>query len=151
MGAMTGIHSDNIVIGSGELYIDLLDDAGKPTGERYLGDSPGASLSVSTERVTVTRADGPIRVRLVDRVRSIERSLSLILHDISAENLALFVAAPAPTEVAARAAGRTGNKAQVIVPSADRWFALGQPDELPLGVGGGVHRRRQKGGDHLRQ
>ena len=44
MSAATDIHRNNVVIGSGELCLDLLDGDGNATGERYPGDSVGASL-----------------------------------------------------------------------------------------------------------
>ena len=42
-------HTNNTIIGSGEVFLDLI-EAGEYTGERYLGDSIGASLTVATER-----------------------------------------------------------------------------------------------------
>ena len=132
MSAATQTHRNNIVIGSGELFIDLLSGDGKTTGERYLGDSPGASLSVAAERVTVMSGDGPVAVRLIDKVRSIERTLSLTLHDISAENLALFVGAAAPADVGASSSRVTDEEHRV---RAGRWYQLGASTANPRGVG----------------
>lgn len=47
---------------------------------------------MTTERTQVYSGDGPVAERLIEIVRSITRSLSMALHDMSAENLALFVA-----------------------------------------------------------
>ena len=127
-------HTNNIVVGAGEFYLDLLDDAGGLTGERYLGDSIGGSLSITTERTTVFKGDGPVAEQLVDSVRSITRTLTVTLHDISPENLALFVGAPEPSDSAAIAASAVTDEAHTVRPG--RWYQLGQSDANPSGVRG---------------
>ena len=100
MSLTTKNHTDNVIVGAGELYVDLLDSNDDTTGERFLGDGVGASLSVATERVQVFSGTGPVARKLVDAVRSIERSFSVTLRDMSPENLALFVGATAVEDVA---------------------------------------------------
>ncbi|MDD9993225.1 MAG: hypothetical protein OXP75_15620 [Rhodospirillales bacterium] len=81
--------TDNIVIGAGEVYLDL-HEGGAPTGERYLGDAVGAALEITTEETTVFSGSGPVARELARVARSVTRSVTLTLHDISLENLALF-------------------------------------------------------------
>ena len=81
--------TDNIVIGAGEVYLDL-HEAGAPTGERYLGDAVGAALEITTEETTVFSGSGPVARELARIARSVTRTVTLTLHDISMENLALF-------------------------------------------------------------
>ena len=85
--------ADNIVIGAGRLYVATLDGDGDPGPERYLGDSVGASLTGGEgERLQVFAGDGADSSRkLVDKLLDVSRSMSLTLHDLSLDNIALFV------------------------------------------------------------
>ena len=121
-------HTDNIVIGSGELYLDLLDDDDAITGERYLGDGVSASLAVTTERTQVFSGSGPVARKLVDKVRSLTRSMSIALHDISPENLALFVGAPEPDDVTDAAGAVTD---EVLTVKKRRYYQLGVKTTKP--------------------
>ena len=134
--AMTGRaqHTSNVVIGAGELYIDLLDDDGALTGERYLGDTIGASLSVATETSQVFTGDGPVAEEIHAIARSVTRSFSMILHDMSAENYALFIVgedADAPVTATAVAD-------ESIVVRRGRWYQLGATAANPLGAWAGA-------------
>ena len=125
-------HTNNVLVGAGEFYINLYDDRDNLTDERYLGDSVGGSLSVTTERVTVQSGDGPVARNLVDAVRSIERTLTLTLRDISHENLSLFVGAEAIEDVATRGAAVV-DEAHTV--KQGRFYQLGVSAEKPTGVG----------------
>ena len=82
---------DNIVIGAGEVYLDLVAAGGARAGERYLGDAVSATLGIVTEETTVFSGTGPVAQELSRVVRQIARQFTLTLHDISMENLQLFV------------------------------------------------------------
>lgn len=86
-------HSNNTVLGNGEVYIDVY--AGNPSArtfkERYLGDSVGATLSVTSERTTIQSGDGAVAQDLVDIVRSTSRQFGFTLRDSSIENWNLFL------------------------------------------------------------
>ena len=126
----TTTKKSNIVIGAGRLYADLL-DGGEYTGERYLGDAVGAALSITTERTQVFSGSGPVAEKLADIVRSITRTITLTLHDMSAENLALFVSGEAASE--AQAAAAVVDEALTVNPG--RWYQLGAAKAKPGGVG----------------
>ena len=132
MSATTKKHTDNIVIGAGELYIDLLDGDDGTAGERYLGDGVGASLSVTTERVQVFSGTGPVARKLVDAVRSINRSMSITLHDMSHDNLALFVGATEVEDIT-DAVNQVTNEALAV--RKGRWYQLGVKTDKPTGIG----------------
>ena len=132
MSITTEKHTNNTLIGSGEVYLDLLDAQDGTTGERYLGDAVSANLSVTTERAQVFSGTGPIAKKLVDQVRSLSRTFTITLRDISADNLALFVGAPEPATVA-DAAIEVENEPLTV--RKGRWYQLGVSDDKPTGVG----------------
>ena len=119
--------TDNIVIGAGEVYLDL-HEAGAPTGERYLGDAVGAALEITTEETTVFSGSGPVARELARIARSVTRTVTLTLHDISLENLALFTVG-AVRQLAA--AAQVSAEPAVFRPG--RWYQLGGA-ERPAGI-----------------
>ena len=130
-------HTENIVLGAGEIFIDRYNDDGEPTGgEVYLGDSLGMTLSVTTERTTIQSGDGAVARDLVDQVRSVTRTLGFTLHDSSPENWALFLigeegsAGVLAAKVASGAAGTTFDAMEV-----GKWYQLGQSAANPSGPG----------------
>lgn len=127
-------HTSNIVVGAGELYIDLLDSDGNLTGERYLGDSIGAALSIATERASIFSGDGPVAQELVNIARNVTRSMTLTLHDMSPENQALFIVGE--TEAASLAA--TAVTDEELTVKRGRWYQLGQTAANPLGAWAGA-------------
>ncbi|MXY18022.1 MAG: hypothetical protein F4057_01115 [Acidobacteria bacterium] len=85
--------AENYVIGAGRLYVATLDANDIPGPERFLGDSPGASVTGGEgERLQVFAGDGADSSRkLIDKLLDVSRSMSLTLRDISLDNLALFL------------------------------------------------------------
>ena len=119
--------TDNILIGAGEVYLDL-HEGGTPTGERYLGDAVGAALEITTEETTVFSGSGPVARELARIARSVTRTVTLTLHDISLENLALFTV----SEVRQlKVADPVSDEPAVLKPG--RWHQLGGADR-PAGV-----------------
>ena len=128
-------HTDNILIGAGELYLErYASGAAQPSGgERYLGDSVSAAIAVTTQRARVDSGDGPIARPLVDIVRSVERTLTFTLHDASVDNFGLYImddgAATADTAVKVAAA-------HVVGPlDIGAWYQIGASAALPGGLG----------------
>ena len=119
--------SDNIVIGAGEVYLDL-HEGGASTGERYLGDAVGAALEITTEETTVFSGSGPVARELARIARSVTRTVTLTLHDISLENLALFAVGEMRR---LNAAAPVSGEPAVLRPG--RWHQLGGADR-PAGV-----------------
>ena len=119
--------SDNIVIGAGEVYLDL-HEGGASTGERYLGDAVGAALEITTEETTVFSGSGPVARELARIARSVTRTVTLTLHDLSLENLALFTVGEMRR---LNAAAPVSGEPAVLRPG--RWHQLGGADR-PAGV-----------------
>ena len=120
------IHRDNIIIGAGEVYLDLFDANGAKTGERYLGDAVSATLGIATEETTVFSGTGPVAEELSRVVRQITRQFTLTLHDISMENLQIFVIGE-PTPVGPAVMDET------IAVAPDRFYPLGVSAANPAG------------------
>ena len=81
-------HTNTIVLGAGELYFSELAADGALLGERYLGDSVGATLISQGEVVAVQGGDGSERV-LGHANRSRRHQMRFVLHDMALENIAL--------------------------------------------------------------
>lgn len=123
-------HKENTVIGSGECYIALMDADGNYGNERYLGDSPGASMNVETEEIEVDSSDGVVAETLVRHVTSRKYTFNLTLGDISHENIQLFTGGDVE-EQAAITAPVTDEDYKVEL---DRWIQVGQSSSNPAGV-----------------
>ncbi len=127
-------HVNDIEIGSGELFIDVHDKNGALTGERYLGDAVSASLSAESERLQVFSGSGQVAQELVNKVRSIARTMTITLHDMSPDNLALFLSATKNVTEVGAAATKVADQA-IAIPNTLRWYQLGATKDNPRGVG----------------
>ena len=87
---------------------------------------------MTVERTLMFGGDGANPSRLVDRVRALNRTFSLSLRDISADNLALFVGAPEPASITDSAVAVTDEELTV---RPGRWYQLGVAADCPAGVG----------------
>ena len=124
-------HKTNTVLGNGEIFFDRQDEDGKYTGERYLGDSVGATLSVTTERTTIQSGDGAIAQDLVDIPRSISREMGFTVRDSSLANWALFLVGDDEAVTVAA----TQAKSTFALVKKGTWIQLGQSAANPGGVG----------------
>lgn len=124
-------HKENTTIGSGECYIALLKSDGTYENERYLGDSPGASLTVETQDVAVDSSDGPTAEPLLRAVVSRSYTFNVQLGDISHENLQLFTGGDVEARTAANAAVTDEDHE---IDATDRWIQLGEGSATPGGV-----------------
>ncbi|MCE2493600.1 MAG: hypothetical protein J4F40_13500 [Alphaproteobacteria bacterium] len=114
-------HENNVFLGAGEIYLDLLDADGNRSGERYLGDSVSATIGITADEVTIQSGDGAVAQSLVQQQRSVTRTLTIVLHDQSLENARLFFGGDA---VAAAAAAATEQYDRITVRKG-RWYQLG--------------------------
>lgn len=145
MGVAAQNHADDIEIGSGELFIDLYDDEGNLTGERYVGDAVSASITSESERLQVFSGTGQVARELVNKVRSIARTMTITLHDMSPENLAIFLSTKATNVVQVNevtgAQAFSSNDGAGLNPlvrigkiNRGRWYQLGRTSDNPRGV-----------------
>jgi hypothetical protein len=123
----------NYVLGAGRLFFDPLVN-GAYEGERYLGQSPGFSLSVDAERVQLFSSDGPTAEKLEDVVTQINRSASITLDEVSLENLELFLAGA--TSAASQSSGTVTNENinNGVGVKQGRWYQLGVTTSFPAGA-----------------
>ena len=91
MTAARDQHTDNVILGSGEIFIDILNASGGLTGERYLGDAVGAAVTLATERTTIQSGTGQVAQDLVDVVRSVSRTIGFTIRDMSIDNWRAFI------------------------------------------------------------
>jgi len=121
-------HVSHIVVGAGRLYLAEPDG-----GERYLGDSEAASITVSTEYITVESGDGSLAQRLVHQPRSVTRAMDMTLRDMTARNLSLYILGESGEDV--QASARVADEA-IANPRTNVWYQLGVTDDRPEGVWG---------------
>lgn len=122
--------SNNIVVGAGYVYFDEEDANGVLTGERYIGDTPGFTLNMTSEKIEVDSSDGPVAETLVSLVKKVTRLGNVTLRNIDMDNLATFVM------------GDTATVTQTATPVADealtvkqgRYYQLGASTTNPTGV-----------------
>ena len=126
--------TSTIVLGAGYVYFEENDASGNATtGRRYLGDSPGFTLSGSTDRLEVYDSDGPVSEKIVDLTTRLNRTGTMTLRDQSGDNLGVFLM------------GDTSTVSQTATPVADeaiasvtqgRYYQLGRSSTNPGGVKG---------------
>lgn len=91
----------NYVLGAGKVYIDLYDSNDALTGERYIGNTPGFELQVSTEKLDHYNDDEGIRTLDDQVVTQINRQSTITCDNVTMENLALFAIADVATHTQA--------------------------------------------------
>lgn len=137
MTAARDQHTNNVILGSGEIFLDFLDASGDLTGERYLGDAVGASVTLATERTTIQSGTGQVAQDLVDVVRSVSRTIGFTIRDMSIDNWRAFIIG----EDAKDADRTVAVAAQAVMDEAwgnvkkDRSIQLGAKASNPSGVG----------------
>lgn len=83
-------HTNNYVFGRGKVYIDLFDTSGNLTGERFLGNCPGFTLSVASETFEHFSSTTGLKQKDLTVVTSINFSSKISCDDVGPDNLALF-------------------------------------------------------------
>lgn len=79
--------TNDIVVGAGRIYFSLKGHG----GERYLGDTPGFTIGISSEQTDVYSSDDPIAEKIVSVLRNVERTATITCQDVSLDNLAIFM------------------------------------------------------------
>jgi hypothetical protein len=121
----------DIVLGAGKIYFEIEDANGAlGTGERYLAETPGFSLSVTPETLEDWSSDGKIAEKLLDITTRVNRGGTLTIKDALIDNIALFVAGGVST---------VNQSATPVVDEAvkgwkDKWTQLGASLSNPTGV-----------------
>lgn len=90
-------HSENYVFGRGVCYFAKFDANGVPMGERDLGNVPGFTLTVTSEKKEHFSSRSGLRRKDRSITISVAFDAKLTIEDMSAENLALFMAGSVAT------------------------------------------------------
>lgn len=122
--------AQNIVLGAGYLFFDIEDENGNLTGERYLGDTPGFSLNVTSENLQVMSSDGPVAEPLADIATQITRSAQITARNIDGANLAAFIIGDVGE--ATQSSGTVADEKITVQPG--RWYQLGATASNPIGA-----------------
>lgn len=125
-------HTNNYVLGRGEVSVALLSALGVPMGFRFKGNTPGFNLSVTTEKKAHFSSSSGIRKKDKEVTVSTDFSGTITCDDVSAENLeALFAGVtetvtqtgtPVTNERMGGHSAVTGNKQAI---RADREYQVG--------------------------
>lgn len=118
------------LIPGGKLYFDLFDSNLAKTGERYLGLTPGFTISIASEKIQSYSAETGLQQLDDETLVKITRTGKMTVRQISMENLGMFLAGQAAT--AAQASASVTNEAISIL--ADRYYQLGALTANPSGV-----------------
>jgi hypothetical protein len=120
----------NIVLGSGKVYFDLL-TGGLSTGERYLAQTPGFSISAVSEGLDYEDVDTKIAEVLFSLTTKITRTARLEVRDMSDENYSLFVLGT--TSTLTQTSGAVANEVIANVQQG-RYYQIGATLSNPTGV-----------------
>jgi len=118
------------LIPGGKIYFDLFDENLAKTGERYLGLTPGFTLSIASEKIQSYSAEAGLQELDDETLIKITRTGKLTVRQISMENLGMFLAGSAST--ATQAGASITNEAISIL--SDRYYQLGATVANPSGV-----------------
>lgn len=124
-------HTNEYVLPKGRIYFDRFDDNGNPTGERYVGNTPGFTVSIDTQNLEHFSSESGIKEKDLDIVTQITRNSQVTVDDISDDNLALFFTGDLTSIV---------QSATPIVDEAinnvqqGRWYQLGETSGNPAGI-----------------
>lgn len=115
------------VIPAGRLFFD----PGPGTGERYLGETPGAELSIDIKTVEIYGSDTPVAELLEETPFGVNRELAFKCLNPSDEVVSWFFGADAGRVT--QAAGTVTAEPLAAVESG-RWYQLGRTASNPTGV-----------------
>ena len=123
-------HTKQYAILSGEMYFEPLVN-GVYQGERYMGNSPSAELSIEPQKLDHYDADTNEVSKDFSLATRVDRALALTLDDLSEENAMLFFSAAASTvsQVATPVVAESVPDVQL-----GRYYQLGQNTGNPTGV-----------------
>lgn len=126
---MTASPTQRLIPG-GRIYFDLFNSAGAKTGERYLGLTPGFTITVTSSKIQSYSAEDGVRQLDDETLVEIARTGSLTVRQISLENLGMFLAGQPSIETQ----GTTPVTDEAIDVLADRYYQLGASTANPSGV-----------------
>ena len=132
----------NYTLGRGEVYLSELDDDQGPTDFRYVGNTTELNITLETEQVELTSPDTAAGEVVATAPTTTTRSGTMIIDDIQAENLALFIFGSVGSR--ATGAGADGSDQTTDVPGTTvaelvsrrdngEWYPIGVTAANPVG------------------
>lgn len=123
-------HTNSYKFGRGKIYVDIFDTSGNKTGERYMGNCPGFTLTVATEKFEHFSSTSSLTKKDLTVTTSVNFNGAVTCDDVSNDNLALFLGGLV-TDIAQSATPVTG---EAITVKAGREYQLGSTAGNPVGV-----------------
>lgn len=122
----------NQTIGRGKVFLSTFNTGTHtPSGFRYVGNSPTFSVSIQSDKLEHFSSDSGVRVKDKSVTLQTNRTGSLVLDDINAENLALFFFGTQATLAQTSATAQTEAFANVKL---GHYYQLGITGGNPTGV-----------------
>lgn len=119
----------NIVLGAGYIYFDPEDANGDLTGEKYVAETDGFSLNVSTEKLEIDSADSPVAETLVSLTKKITRGGQLVVKSMTDDIFEWFI--QGSQTAVAQSSGAVPEEAITVL--EDRYYQLGASTSNPTG------------------
>jgi hypothetical protein len=120
----------NLVLGRGRVYVDLLDVNGNTTGEVYIGNTPSLTLSSDEETLEHISSDEGLREVDAEVTLSATRTINFTTDDIQPFNLAMFFRGTEGSLATVAAA----SVVETITVQRGRWYQLGATEANPSGA-----------------
>jgi len=126
--------SNEYKLGKGKVYVDLLDaDGNSLEGERYMGNTPGFTVTVDSENLEHFSSEGGVGEKDAEVLQDLTRTVNITFDSMERENLALFVVG----DLATKSQGASSVTAEAISGvKQDRYYQLGVDASHPSGVRG---------------
>jgi hypothetical protein len=122
---------NRFTVPAGKIYFDPFDGDCELTGERYLGETPGAEITVEVSTVEVFGSDDPVSEKLEDIAHAVVRAFQFSAIELSDNIAAQFFAADPAT--LSQSSGSVTNEAINGVIQG-RYYQLGKSASNPTGV-----------------
>ena len=131
MALPLGTHTNDYLFGRGKIYVDEFSSGTIKTGERFLGNCPGFTLTVESETQDHFSSTSGLRTKDDTATISVDFTGEITVDDITAENLALFIGGTSATVTQSA----TPITDELIGPvAAHREYQLGTTTGNPTGV-----------------
>lgn len=129
---MAETQTNNYVVGRGRVYFDRMKDGSKQlTGERYFGNTPEFSLSMSSTDLDHYSSESGVKEKDASITLTQDTSGTIVCDNISAENLALWFLGESLNTIVGAAVGET-QQARV---QRGTYIQLGTSEAMPQGHG----------------
>lgn len=122
--------SNEYQIPRGRTFFDPYDANDALTGERFLGNCPGLTLTVATEKADHYSSESGLRQKDKSVIVQVDRTGKLNCDNMSLENVGMFFSGTA--EAVAQTSASVSNEAHTV--KQGRYYQLGQSSSNPAGA-----------------